>query len=268
MNFHPIQRPIPLMNMGNTCYMNAVLQLLLQCEKAFQSLTFRLSSTRMDSKIFHEWDQFLLDYCHFSNSNTSLRLDRIRRMIQLQNHNSEFLINMPGDAHEFLMAFLNLLQDELESVTQTTNSWLSDYFLMDVQRYPSSDIQKELMMVISVDQSLSHSIQSWFELGNNRIRRFPAYLLLLVSRYHGHSLMKNETAMDIPLQFQLENHDYHWKASIIHHGSSIHGGHYITLLRTSRGTLYQCDDDRIQEITLSVLQSLLSQSYIIMYQKK
>jgi len=260
-----IQRPTPLLNMGNTCYMNAVLQLLLRCEKAFHNLTFRLSSST-DSSIFKEWNLFLSYYNHPSQS--SIGLDSIRRMFLIKNQKSEFLTNSPGDAHEFLMAFLNMLQDELEHITQTTNTWMSDYFLFDVQRYPSKDRQKELVMVVSVDKNLLHSIETWFENGQNRIYQFPPYLFILVSRYQGHSLKKIETPIEIPLQLYLEKTIYHWKGSIIHQGSSIHGGHYVTLLQTANQKIYQCDDDRVHEIHPTNLHSLLTQSYIIMYEKK
>ena len=290
--------PRPLKNGGNTCYMNAVLQFFLSCTEAIQSL--HIFARRFpNSEVLNHWMQFVRQYDNPESSTSFISIDPILSILSMKGC-TQFLQNHQGDAHEFLMALLDIFHEELDAIQSrnsqnrdgrgrivhggddddnvtnnnnniddnviTLSSWLSHYFMFQVERKPATQPQSELMIVVPVRQTLEEALEVWFDGGNTLLLTFPIYLMILISRYDETSVHQS---MHIPLSIQVKERSiqYYWKSSINHHGLTYFGGHYDSLVRHAPDQkIYLCDDHNIQIVSSETFASLLSTSYILVYE--
>lgn len=116
------------------------------------------------------------------------------------------------------------------------------------------------------------------------VKRFataPDCLLIKMPRYYQHNgddgsvvVRKNTTAIPVPLQMTLQADkvedglqvDYECKGFIVHHGTSIHGGHYVSFIKKNDAWWF-CNDSSIIHVSEEDAARAINQAFFVCFDK-
>ena len=138
-------------------------------------------------------------------------------------------------------------------ITPNYASSMQDFKLQGVQR--------------KLQKSCSRCNKNTCQVESYSILQPPKYLLLFVNRFRNTnnnvttdrcSIPMDTTVMFEPLKFSL-------RATIDHHGPSIHSGHYTASVNCSEKKTFYCNDNKITEFEITNSKHP-STAYIILYE--
>jgi len=264
-----------LENLGNTCYMNSILQLLFQCP-LFVEFILR-SNYRSES--IRSFQTFLRKYKESSTS-CIVPVD-IKQMLHRQNM---FNTHHQYDAHEFMMVFLDLLDKEIKTenpsyrLCETFFHFKYQTIIKNLSQPEVKTIRfEELFLMLPYSESLDTSLRifespeimdQWeSELFHNKVRaeksiqilELPPYFFIMLNRFDQYG-RKIDKPMTIPFHFQQH---YQLTGAVIHHGVQQYG-HYISVIRI-QSRFFICDDDKIREINQEQFIQSASIAYLLLF---
>jgi len=266
-----------LENLGNTCYLNSVLQLLMQCSSFINIFKEAEKST---SQVIQNFINFVEKY------ETQKVVSPVEIQLILNFKENLFAPFQQYDAHESLIQLLDILGEETEKVwKQNINKAFFQYkyytHFHNLTRCNDKKqiINSETILTLPFTESLKKSIdlfevkdkiENWeSEKYNekvdaekfNTIYHWPDYLFIQINRYDS-NFNKIQDNMESPLQFN----DYELRGAVIHHGH-FRFGHYITILLIN-GEFFLCDDEKIHPIQANQAIEGIKKAYLLLYVKR
>lgn len=262
-------------NLGNTCYINCILQLIMQCTDIIKCCIE--NEKYSSSLILSVFNEFIKDY--YKNNNIATA-HKIQKVVQTKNL---FLPYQQYDAHEFLTYFLDILSEESKKLypLNINNFFQYKYYTIFMNQKNRNIERKmsngEYILTLPFSSSLIESLQN-FEIKDmidnwendakekicidkyNEIYHWPNYLFIQINRYDS-KFNKIQDSMIVPLKFN----DYELKGAVIHHGQ-YNFGHYICIIYQNN-EFFICDDDKIQKISFQDATNLIDKSYLLLYNK-
>jgi len=263
-----------LENMGNTCFMNSILQLLVHCP---QFVKFMIDS-HYTSEIIQHFKTFLHKY----QSSKRLAPMDIRYIL---NQSNVFNSHHQYDAHEFMVIFLDLLDKEIKKNDKQIDIGKKYFYFTyhtQIKNLSKEELKtirfQELFLTLPYSESLQKSIEIFeskeildWESDLYKIKTkaekyieiydYPEYLFIMLNRFdtYGHKIDK---PMNIPYQYK----NYVLLGAVIHYGLN-QFGHYVSILHLNQ-KYYHCDDDKISEISQEQFLKMASIAYLLCYIRK
>jgi len=275
-----------LNNIGNTCYLNSGLQMLIQnidfCKMILEN--------RDKSENLSIMADFIKEY--YTSESRAVTPDKIKEMVgkknkifrgSAQQDSAEFIIYLMDILDTDLNKELNKLFDittetivkcKIRKCLRTSTSTHKNPFLI----LPINDEDKTLddcYRGFKVHEKLEGDEMYYCE--NCKEKRIASKrlnvidwsdnLIIWLKRFENNRgrLSKNNKEIEIPIDWR---HDFTIKGAVIH-GGGINGGHYVYMSRNlSDNTWTMCDDSSTRQIPSEHVQSLLNRAYIFNYVKK
>ncbi|CAD5217825.1 unnamed protein product [Bursaphelenchus okinawaensis] len=253
-----------LVNFGNTCYCNSVLQALYFCQPFRDKI---LAYKQQQRKIGGQKDNLLGClaelFCNIATQKRRVGTIAPKRFVTKLKKDNELFDNfMQQDAHEFLNYLLNAISEALTSSEEKKREQQNGNIKVN-------GVKKSLSS-FGNDRSGSRSELTWIqEIFQDHLNRYTklSYRVLF------------------PLELRLfnlkeENSDrlYDLVAVVVHCGSTPNRGHYITLVKSQNYWLLFDDDivDKIEESTIEDFfglsdcnsQKNSESAYILFYQAR
>ncbi len=269
---------IGLQNLGNTCYMNSGIQLLMNCEN-FKNM---IKKNKHISENLTKISNFILNY---DNSNNYADPKDIKNIVGKRK--KMFGGFGQQDSHEFLIYLFDVIDEDLKKYNKKD---IYDIFGMIFNvnfkcklrqcLTESEHEENELFLNLDITNNLNDSYQEYkkvFKLvdenmymcekcndktpGRKKIttKKWPNDLIIVLKRFNN-NLMKNNSDMDIPLYWR---HGYKLKGGILHSGS-LGGGHYI-YFGNKNNKWYLFNDSSVSEI--HNIETYKNRAYILHYKK-
>lgn len=277
-----------LCNIGNTCYLNASLQLLIQNDDFCKIILIY----RHHSPILNDISDFIMQY--YINNDSSITPIIIKKIIH--HHLPQYDNSMQHDASEFILSFFDLIDSEIKKINLSSLNLYSIYGIQSKtqflckNRHKNNMYENTLLLILDLelnDTTLTNLIQKYkskeqlCEQSNNIylcehcnihvpalkktfITNVSSNLLILLKRFIiiNSEYVKNNANITIPI---IWNNEFKLVGAIIHYGG-IHFGHYIYLSNINNGW-FIFDDTNIKEISISDVDSILRYAYCIYYKK-
>lgn len=285
-----------LNNIGNTCFMNSALQLLVNCTV----LSKFILNNDFESKKLNCYKQFLKDYF----SNKVITPNSVKLLVSDQN--SIFYGYEQQDAHEFLVFLIDIISDELieenkknpknvmgiemsNLVKVIFNTNISSIIYCDETKDKSKTKAGENILSLAIGNSRTNleeclenfqkiekldGDQQWLNDKDNKyydaykrlyIKSYPKYLIIHFKRFNfSRFSRKNNTEVEMSEQIKLKNDNYKLRAIVFHMGST-GGGHYISIVNKGDKWLL-CNDSSVSEVTS--IGDYLNRGYIYLYAKE
>lgn len=234
-----------LRNIGNTCFVNAV----IQCLNSIPELTTWLDAYDKDNLLVKEYrdlrNLMKEDGCVIAN-----------RFIYVVFNNSPFKPYDQHDASEFLLYMLDNFQCPLFTGKQISilgNTKMDEFFLCIDVPLVGSTLNECIEGYLSAEEVEwnGDKVQKRYE-----ISEYPTIFCITLKRFNN-SNEKNQTFIDIPLEYR----DYELIALCNHYGNSQHG-HYTATVRKDKW--YEINDEHIKETCTPVT----SNAYCLIFRKK
>lgn len=263
-----------LQNLGNTCYFNCILQLLMRCESYINIIDI----VSHKSIIMNEFKNFINRY----RNENCIAPEEIKKIIKEKLKFNEF---EQYDAHEFLILFLDIIEIEFKksnkmNINDKFFNFKYDTFFKNME--DTNDVKKitttETILSLPFHLDLQNAINSFkniekienWESEKNRqfvnaekyndICYWPKYLFIQINRYDAQYQKINEK-MTIPLNID----NYKFIGAVVHYGLS-QFGHYISILKINE-KYFLCDDDKIKIINENEAINFIERSYLLLYEK-
>ena len=283
--------PLGIVNAGNTCYANAILQ-ALKAVPEFWSLHEEDPSHPTELALsFLE----LMSHQRTRKSRPEVAcpfLNALKRRMSVPQ--AEFNYNHQHDAQ----GVLQVLLEDLKGVSAVAKEAIETKLQVTsvcTKCFSSSTIEdSHAMLSVPVASSIQDAIDKFLDdaplTGNNkynclqcrkirngyqqtRITHAPMSLVIHIKRYisnDGKTRKDTSIINTFPKLLILRtvsdglilNHSYRLRASINHQGTLV-SGHYWSLVEHSRNSFVKCDDSRISNATLQELNS--GSSYILFF---
>jgi ubiquitin C-terminal hydrolase len=274
------------LNLGNTCYLNAGLQMIIQ-NKDLCSLILQNSN---HSDILKKIELFILNYYN-SNDNNPISPQVIKELVEFKQQ--LFYGYSQQDSTEFIIYFLNIIDDELLKI----NNKLSINIIFGIQFnisikckllncltvYNNKEFNNFLILNIDNDDKTLNDIYLKFKSsdkldGDNKfycekckdkriaskrtnIECFSNHLIIWIKRFNinNNCISKNCQLLDFPFIWKNKI----LKGFIIHYGN-INGGHYIYISNINN-KWFIFDDSNIILTSDEQIKQLLPNAYVLYY---
>jgi ubiquitin C-terminal hydrolase len=272
-------------NIGNTCYLNAGLQLVLHNKELCKMII--LYSNKSD--ILNDIANFIKDYD--DNNNKSLNPINIKQIVESKN--SIFTGFNQQDSSEFIIYFIDIINDELKKNNFEINLYehkvnVSIKCKLKSCLNTSSHIEKNNFLFLDINETTKNLDDSYREyksrvklegdniyycsickdnrLASKRIEiiDWSNHLIIILRRFQqfGLRLTKNNNEINIPI---LWRHNYKLIGFVFHSGS-LYGGHYIYIGNYNNKWLI-FDDCHVTEINIQTFEKYKNLAYIYYFQK-
>ena len=275
-------------NIGNTCYMNSGLQMLIQ-NTELCNLIIKYSN---DSIILKTIADFINMYYN-DNSTNVLNPSDIKGIVEKRQHIFEGFHQQ--DSSEFVIFLLDIIDEEIKKVTN--NSMINKLFglKMNVRikcKYREclnivNKIETNNFLILDMEPEFkslddayrNHRSGVKLETDNMyycekcktkrvaskrvSIEEWPQHNIVILKRFkqYGFRFQKLNQPIDIPLEWR---HNNMLEGAIIHYGS-MNGGHYVYVGKNNN-KWYLYDDSIVSEIkTIEELKVLLTSAYCLYY---
>lgn len=269
------------LNLGNTCYLNSGLQLLLNIPEFCNLILNNREKTNELSLL----SKFIILY-HSSNRG-SLKPKFIKDIVA--KNNSIFNGFSQEDSQEFLIYFLDFLDNQIK------NNKINDLFGIKINKIikckaisclkKSVTNENRLFLILDIkdykdlnDCYRNYKISEKLEEENRyfcekcnkkriaskklQVQKWPKNLIIVLKRFHqdGYSFSKNDNFLKIPINWR---HNYKLKGGVIHSGR-LGGGHYV-YFGYNENKWYLFDDSVISKIKLNKLNEYTKRAYLLHY---
>lgn len=285
-NIMNINNKVGLTNFGNTCFMNASIQLLLS---ASTMNLYMINTTELDISSNKKYIQTFKDYY---NPMTKTLGPKILYTMYKQ-LNTRYCGNTQEDAHEFITYTLDNILDNVKTLkndkyTIAMERYMSVTLLQHVQYKKNQDVNsnkiiKENMLSFPMNYNVKtlNDCYNLFKIEENddftlslNIKTFPKYLFIGLKRFvfNGRHFTKNNIEIDIPLittDFH-PNINYKLKAFIMHVGNYTNGHYYAYSLKKIKSEYkwFCLNDTSVNEVPIEKINNELKKAYILLYSHK
>lgn len=262
-----------LPNLGNTCYLNSV----LQCLRYSKPFVFLLKEydAKNETTLMRNFIDLLYSGAAKSTLNSFIHM--------LAMSNKEFRILRQCDAHELYLylidtlytpktfSFKNVFKGDLQSTVQCevcNHTSITTTPFISLSLHMSNEVKsiKELIDDFCCKESLSADIQC--DRCNKKqassrqinISNEPDVLVIHLKRFQG--MIKIITPVHMDKHITINNSEYSLYA-MCNHSGGVGGGHYTAACKKRDGTWIMCNDDFLTNINSLPMQS--SAPYVLFY---
>ena len=276
-------------NIGNTCYLNSGLQMLVQNRDLCQLIINYSSGSEILGKIA----EFIKKY--YDESSPDVIVPReIKKIVEDKKDIFEGFEQQ--DSTEFIIFLLDIIDEEIRKIHKDSggiqpifgikfNVRIKCKLRECLQIYNREEFNNFLLLDIDSDCSSLEDAYRNFKSGaklesddkyfcekcqakrtaskRHTIDTWPKYINIWLKRFrhNGKRVTKNNQELDIPFEWR---HNNHLQGAIIHYGS-LDGGHYVYVGKHD-SKWYLFNDSSVSEIkSESELKSLLSNAYWLYY---
>eukprot|EP00105_Crassostrea_gigas_P017814 XP_011435732.1 PREDICTED: ubiquitin carboxyl-terminal hydrolase 2-like isoform X2 [Crassostrea gigas] len=263
------QPPQSLPNIGNTCYANALLQVLGQTPDFYEIVeeACKRESSTTTKRVTSSFGDLLKHMC--TPTSRSIQIFVRHFMNNISSREREFMIGYQNDCHSFFLTLLSELHDEnpANDITSLFEIEMVDEFIFGFCRHteitdsqilrsitiPSNSLRiedgfRELLSEEHFDEEdvpCRQCNRRGFKKTTKamKFRRLPPILVLQLGcfqemHYGGHTHIAKSSrrirfheSVDVPLANGARDHvTYHLYGVVNHHGSS-YGGHYTSYVK-------------------------------------
>jgi len=276
-------------NLGNTCYLNSGLQMLIQNK----DLCNIILSLQDKSEVLNQLSNFIKDY--HNNSEGTISPTFIKELVS--ERNSMFMGFQQQDSSEFIVFFLDFLNNEINKVL-TNKNLLDKLFEIHITTFTkckvlscltiSNSIEKSTMLMLDVNNDCN-SLDDCYKLSKEKIKldgddkyycdkckkkrvasqrkeitEWPTNLIVWLRRYQQDGMKFSKYSQEImaPIQWR---HDYKLKGVVFHSGN-LYGGHYVYAGLVDE-KWYLFNDSSVSELSHNSLANIVNNGYIYYYTK-
>lgn len=281
-----INNKVGLANFGNTCFMNASIQLIMS---ASTMNIYMMDTKELDVSSNRKYIQTFRDYYNPATNTLGPKILYIMYM-QL---NTRYRGSTQEDAHEFITYTLDDILDNVKTLNndkyvKAMERFMSVSIIQHVHYKKGQDVDssktiKENMLSFPMNDSTSSLNDCYklfmtednedFTLSLN-IETFPKYLFIGLKRFifDGRRFAKINKEIDIPMETTdfHPDHKYKLKSFIIHIGGYM-GGHYYaySLKKVNNEYKWFClNDMSVSEVPIERINDELKRAYILLYSHK
>ena len=279
-------------NIGNTCYLNAGLQLLIQN----RDLCNIILAFKDRSNLLKIVANLIEEY--YNDKNCSINPIEIKKLIT--NRNKIFNGFQQQDSSEFIIFFLDLLNSEinkiipnknlldkiyelqittstkckvLECLTVSTNNELSTMLMLEVNSECNTlddcyRISKQKIKLEGDDKYYCEKCKKKRIASQKKeITKWPKNLIIFLRRFNqtGSRMSKFSQEIKVPIEWR---HDYKLKG-VVYHSGSLHGGHYVyaglDIIQNGKWRLF--NDSSVSELSNNALANIVNNGYIYYFTK-
>ena len=285
--------PRPIFNIGNTCYLNAILQILFGLNKICHFEQWALQRKKFDGfscvnirNLLAYWKfLYLASLKDISKANIH------DFVCILGNADSFFSQRIQQDAHEALLKLFNVFDNGITAVypgfkginenifrgtVQIVNTcagcgtnFVSFEPFYDINIQPVANIKSAIENALhnkngEFNCTYCESLQKCDSL--SKIYEHPKVLLVLVNRYtispYSNTIRKNNTKICLEQEMSLYGRKYELNGVVLHIGTSTTSGHYIANVKMDK-FWYSCNDSSVEKV--KSLSNPCSNAYLLFY---
>jgi ubiquitin C-terminal hydrolase len=275
-------------NIGNTCYLNSGLQMLVQNDNLYNLVTKYMDMSQPLTII----GNFMKEY-RSPDNDTALVPSEIKKMIE---ERQEIFIGMgQQDSTEFIVFFLDIIDEEIRKIDKSTE--FRDIFGIEINTRTKCKIRECLTISNRKEHNnfllldMDHNFNSLDDIYRNfkssermeddnmyycdnckakriaskryNIEKWAPHTYIWLKRYKqvGRTIQKIGKMIDVPLEWR---HNMVLQGAVIHYGN-LNGGHYVYVGKYN-DKWYLYDDSSVSEISsIEKLKGLLGYAYWLYY---